>query len=150
MRSVYVCLTLCLLGLATFASAQVPDQAVDQGVKAFQAYSSSDIDSVNLQNGNLIVKIPVFTLPQRGGKPIKYSLVWNGKQLKPRTVCTNQQCVETMQMFPGVNPVTGMGVQLQEDDGGAGAGVLYLQQQWQQCTSFHFLASLALEANGQT
>ena len=41
---------------------------LENGFKAFGSYQSGDLDTVNLQTGNLMFHVPVFSYPQRGGK----------------------------------------------------------------------------------
>jgi len=43
------------------------DPAVDSGFRRYQAFQGSDVDSVNLVNGNLMLHIPIASYPQRGG-----------------------------------------------------------------------------------
>jgi RHS repeat-associated protein len=41
----------------------------EQGVLPYQSYHTSDFDSVNLSNGNLVLHIPLLSYPQRGALP---------------------------------------------------------------------------------
>ena len=52
--------------LCTRAHAQ---EAFDKGFLPFQAYDSTSFDSVNPNTGNLVLHIPLFSYPQRGGLP---------------------------------------------------------------------------------
>src|SRR6266849_1811706 len=50
----------------------------DRGFRPFGSYQLSDIDSVNLTNGNLILHIPIVSYPQRGDlPPLSLSLRYN-------------------------------------------------------------------------
>jgi RHS repeat-associated protein len=61
------------------ARAQV-DPNIEQGIKPYGSYHGGGIDNVGLTNGNLFVKIPLYSLPQRGGKlKLGFSLVYNNK-----------------------------------------------------------------------
>jgi RHS repeat-associated protein len=51
----------------------------ENGFKSFGSYTGSDVDTVNLQNGNLMVHIPLFSYPQRGGLGLGYSVQLNSK-----------------------------------------------------------------------
>ena len=51
----------------------------ENGVKSFGSYTGSDIDTVNLQNGNVMLHIPLFSYPQRGGLGLGYSVQLNSK-----------------------------------------------------------------------
>src|SRR6266581_1626365 len=42
----------------------------------FGSYHGSDFDIVSVQNGNLHIKIPIITVPQRG-KPISWSFIFD-------------------------------------------------------------------------
>src|SRR5258708_4159206 len=55
-----------LLGLKTLTFGQT-EPNLENGFKPYGTYSGSNIDSVNLMNGNLMLHIPMpFDLPQRG------------------------------------------------------------------------------------
>ena len=62
-------LGLLVIGIAASISSQAqsaPD--LENGFKAYGSYDGSNIDSVNLMNGNLMLHIPLpSTYPQRGG-----------------------------------------------------------------------------------
>src|SRR5260370_30847350 len=47
---------------------QFPD-IPDKGFRPFGSYQLSDIDSVNLATGNLVLHIPIVSYPQRGNVP---------------------------------------------------------------------------------
>ena len=51
----------------------------ENGVKSFGSYSGSDVDTVNLQNGNVMVHIPLLSYPQRGGLGLGYSVQLGSK-----------------------------------------------------------------------
>src|SRR6185312_11216398 len=68
---------LCLFLLVPLVSLWCAAQSqpnTENGVKSFGSYSGSDLDAVNLQNGNLLVHIPLFSYPQRGELELGYSL----------------------------------------------------------------------------
>jgi len=51
------------------AGAQTPDDpAAEFGFKPYGSFTAGDIDSINLLNLNLNVRIPLVSYPQRGGK----------------------------------------------------------------------------------
>src|ERR1051326_7855986 len=61
-------LLLCILISATSAVAQTQPN-LENGYTAYGSYDGSNIDTVNLQNGNLMLHIPMpFSYPQRGGR----------------------------------------------------------------------------------
>src|SRR5579859_2944940 len=59
---------LLTLVVASLSWGQMPD-IPDKGFRPFGSYQLSDIDSVNLTNGNLIVHVPIVSYPQRGNMP---------------------------------------------------------------------------------
>ncbi|WP_263408412.1 RHS repeat domain-containing protein [Terriglobus tenax] len=53
------------------------------GIKPFAIYHGGEIDQVNLGTGSLFVKIPLFSLPQRGNAlGLSYSLYYNLRHVK--------------------------------------------------------------------
>lgn len=72
-------LTLLAFGAAPAARAQNSSQ--QRGFQPGSSYSVSDIESVNNQNGNLMLSIPLASLPAgRGGSPgAGVSLIYNSK-----------------------------------------------------------------------
>lgn len=63
---------LCIIGLFTatgqVVSAQAPDPSAEFGILPYQSYNGGNIDSINLLNDTLNVRIPLTSYPQRGGK----------------------------------------------------------------------------------
>ncbi|HEY3769226.1 MAG TPA: hypothetical protein VGN44_11180, partial [Candidatus Angelobacter sp.] len=75
------------LGTVTLMNAQAsPD--LENGFKNYGSYHGSDVDTVNLMNGNLMVHIPMpWTYPQRGGDiDPKNLLTMSSKTWQPRCV----------------------------------------------------------------
>ncbi len=78
MRRIFslIAVTLASVFVAT-AEAQV-GAAPSIGFDPYGTFQSSEVDHVNLSNGNVVVRIPLFSLPQRGAfKPITYSIFAN-------------------------------------------------------------------------
>jgi RHS repeat-associated protein len=69
-----------LIACGAFAQAQTtPDIAT--GLSPYATYIPGDIDNVNPVNGNVFVKIPLLSYPQRGGKlKLDYYIYYNDKQ----------------------------------------------------------------------
>src|SRR5436305_1252772 len=67
--------------LGYFVAAPVEAQtAPDQspfGISFNGYYQSYDVDTVNVENGNVIVKIPLYSLPQLGKLALSFSAVSN-------------------------------------------------------------------------
>ena len=68
MKSIRRWIAAGILGVCAvrMQSQETPDMA--KGLSAFAAYVPSDIDNYNPANGNIFLKIPLVSLPQRGGK----------------------------------------------------------------------------------
>ena len=82
----YFTVVLTVLLTATVSFAQ-EERRPDQGFQAGNSYSISEIENVNLSNGNLMLNIPLASLPAgRGTSPgytvaLKYnSKLWNSKK----------------------------------------------------------------------
>src|SRR5260370_6851564 len=75
MRSVRVVTFLVVLSLARGARAQ---QLYDgnQNLPPFGSFHGSDFDIVSLQNGNLHLRIPVLSIPQRG-KAVSWTYIYD-------------------------------------------------------------------------
>ena len=77
-------LAFLLLSIAILATGQ-SDANLEQGIKAFGSYQGSEIDSVGLSNGNLILHIPLFSLPQRGKVSLSFTAINRGKNWYVKT-----------------------------------------------------------------
>ena len=74
---------LGVIALPVALAAQTPPATPeDMGLKPFGAYHGGNFDTVSMSNGNLFVKIPLFSIPQRGSVPLSYSLVYNTRHSK--------------------------------------------------------------------
>jgi len=84
MRKTTLPALIILLTLTATAWAQsdpVEDEMLKNGFYGTGTYSGGAEHSVNLYNGNLIVTIPLFTLPGRAGHDLHLGLSYNSKQL---------------------------------------------------------------------
>src|SRR5579863_5267771 len=68
--------SLVLVVFLPFAGAQQQSDG-SNNLPAFGSFSGSDFDIVSLQNGNVHISIPILSVPQRGGKPIKYMFLFD-------------------------------------------------------------------------
>jgi hypothetical protein len=69
-----------VLLLLLFASPVTRAQTNDAEQKGFPVdgvFHSGDVDTVNVQNGNLHIAIPLVSLKQRGGSTVTYQLVYD-------------------------------------------------------------------------
>lgn len=51
----------------------------ENGFKSFGSYSGGDVDTVNLQNGNVMLRMPLLSYPQRVGLGLGYSVQLGSK-----------------------------------------------------------------------
>lgn len=83
------------------------------GISPNGAYSSYNIDSVNMVNGNLIINIPLYSLPQLGKLALSFSAVANSVGWQQQETC--QDDLDECQYFyinpqPGyIAPINGYG-----------------------------------------
>lgn len=93
-----------ILVLTVLPASSQTDPNLENGFKPYGTYSGSNIDSINLENGNLIVHIPMpFGLPQRGRIQPSYFLGITSKQWSQD--CTGTSCEWLPNfMFQDLNP----------------------------------------------
>src|SRR5215469_5982560 len=73
-------LIVAFLGFSTNMSrGQTVDNSVNVGFPVNGVFVGSSIDSVQMNNGNLHIEIPLFSLPGRGKLPASYKLVYDNK-----------------------------------------------------------------------
>jgi hypothetical protein len=63
-----VVLAFCLLPCVPLSVQAQHDPIFEQGFKPYSSFQKGDIDSVNPLNRKLNLRMPLFSLPQRGGK----------------------------------------------------------------------------------
>ncbi len=68
-----------LLLLSTTVVLAQENANLEQGLKPFGAYHGGDLDTVSLSNGNLAVRIPLVSYPQRGKLSFGLSIINNDK-----------------------------------------------------------------------
>jgi len=86
-----VVLSLVLLfAVSQVLSAQQTSE-LESGLKPFGSFQGSDIDLVSLSSGNLVLRIPLISYPQRGGLlRVNYILQFNAKSWYPKFTNNNQ------------------------------------------------------------
>jgi RHS repeat-associated protein len=87
---------------------------IENGFKAFGSYHGGELDTVNLQTGNLIFHVPVFSYPQRGGKlSVNYLVQGSSKNWQVGT-WTDSQHIDhyrwILKESPGVYSMNSSGV----------------------------------------
>ncbi|MGD0904527.1 MAG: hypothetical protein ABR924_16435 [Terracidiphilus sp.] len=82
---------MCILAMLVAACAALHGQAVnpsDVGFVPAGMYQHTDIDSVNMANGNAVIHIPLFGYPQLGSSlKLDYSIIANTSLWQPNIVC---------------------------------------------------------------
>jgi RHS repeat-associated protein len=78
---------LALAGSASTSAAQATGD-IAQGFTPYQSFHGGDIDSVNLSNGNVILRIPLLSYPQRGSLKLSFSFLANSKSAHTIEVCS--------------------------------------------------------------
>jgi len=75
---------ICLMTMAAFSQASDP-QDPKRGMQPGGSYSISDIENINLANGNLSLNMPLISLPKGRGPGGWSGYVYNSKLYKPIT-----------------------------------------------------------------
>ena len=81
MKSIFS-LVLMLIFVPTFHSSNAVAQDnpnLEIGLKPYGSFRGGNIDTISMNNGNLNVRIPIWSVPQRGGVGLSFSLVYNNK-----------------------------------------------------------------------
>jgi YD repeat-containing protein len=82
---------MCILAVLVATCAVLHGQAVnpsDVGFVPAGMYQHTDIDSVNMANGNAVIHIPLFGYPQLGSSlKLDYSIIANTSLWQPNIVC---------------------------------------------------------------
>jgi hypothetical protein len=76
------CRLLAILILSLIARTtvgQTVDNTVNVGLPAYASYSGSQFDSVQMNNGNLHIQIPLRSATGRGLSPQNFSLIYDNK-----------------------------------------------------------------------
>lgn len=111
--AVWAAYALFLLAIGqAFAQQPAPDE---QGTKPFGSYYGSDIESVSMDSGHLVLNIPLYSLPQRGELKTEYYLTYIDGGFKqqnnqvpgcePKTACPPEYQILPASEIWGVVPV---------------------------------------------
>jgi hypothetical protein len=76
---------VCLYQASAFCQS---DPTFEQGVVPNRYYLATGIDTINTMNGNLMLHIPLASLPQRGRLKLSFSLGYNGSNWSNVQRCT--------------------------------------------------------------
>jgi RHS repeat-associated protein len=86
--SLAACMFFAVVPMTTFAQI-TPDVA--EGLTPYQSFQGGDIDAVNLSNGNVMIRIPLVSYPQRGN-----TLKWGRTYVdNTKEAASGQICVGT-------------------------------------------------------
>lgn len=117
-----VCVLVFLAAGRAVAQVAAPDE---QGTKPFGSYYGSDIESVNMDNGRVVLHIPLYSIPQRGELKTQYYLTYINSGFKqvnnqlpgcePKTACPPEYQIQTAGSFWGVVPIIPGGQNLYVD-----------------------------------
>jgi hypothetical protein len=72
------------------AQAQV-NPNLEIGLKPYGTYDGGNVDAVSMTNGNLSLRIPLFSYPQRGALPLDYYLTYDDKGWTVKLSCNTVQ-----------------------------------------------------------
>ena len=96
-----VLLTLCLGPYSGRCFAQNSVGPIDIGFPPNAVFHGSDLDHVNLDNGNLHIEIPLWSTNGRG-MPVGYRLIYDSKGFTSTDHCTRDgSCSSVIQAAPG-------------------------------------------------
>jgi hypothetical protein len=86
-RSMPVLLLIALL--IAFAQAAFSQTAAtpEVGDNPYKSYSGGDIDHIQMQNGNLYLRIPLLSYPQLGKLDLSFSILANSTQIEELASC---------------------------------------------------------------
>ena len=74
--------------------------SIENGFKSFGSYQGGELDTVNLQTGNLIFHVPLFSYPQRGRNlSVNYVLTGNSKNWQVGEWIDSQHIVHSKWML---------------------------------------------------
>ena len=93
--SVLLFLLAAFMPLANAQDPAPPPTTPDDqlGLAPYQSFHGSDIDTVNLSTGNLVVRLPLMSYPQKGSAlKLSFSAQYNGKGSKLALLCIDTGC----------------------------------------------------------
>ena len=107
-----LCVSAIIFVFSNLLSAQTAPN-IENGFKSFGSYQGGELDTVNLQTGNLIFHVPLFSYPQRGRNlSANYVVAGNSKNWQVGEWIDSQQIVHSKWMLKesaGVSSVVNVG-----------------------------------------
>jgi hypothetical protein len=79
---------LAFLSASPQAAAQLP--SVDQTTNPYTPYHSSDLESVSVANGKLVLHIPILAYSQRGTLQVSFTGMYDNRSIREHQVCTTK------------------------------------------------------------
>src|ERR1700674_1497470 len=104
-----VVLAFCLLLCVPSSVRAQSDPIFERGFKPYGSFQNGDIDSVNLLNRELNLHIPLFSLPQRGGKLHFGSYVTYDANLWIPSTFSSDCSTPCWGYFANTTPMAGLG-----------------------------------------
>src|SRR5712692_5406677 len=78
---------VALLAVAVALPTMAQEANLEMGYKPYGTYHGSDIETVSVTNGNLSVRIPLVSYPQRGDLQLNFGLAWDNLGFSAEVVC---------------------------------------------------------------
>lgn len=72
-------MALCVVLIALVSSLAFAQSPAGLGQAPFGSYSSANLDTVNLYSGNVLLDIPLFSLPGREGMGTQLRMTYNAQ-----------------------------------------------------------------------
>ena|ERR1700728_4186252 len=79
---------LAFLSASPQAAAQLP--SVDQATNPYTPYHGSDLESVSVANGKLVLHIPILAYSQRGTLQVSFTGMYDNRSIREHQVCTTK------------------------------------------------------------
>jgi hypothetical protein len=100
-----VSLVSCL-GLGMLQALAQQPAALEGGTKLFGSYAGSNTESVNSENGKLVLNVPLYSAPQRGQLAVSFSLRYQNAGYERIQLCNppTSGCGYQVEPIPGSSP----------------------------------------------
>jgi RHS repeat-associated protein len=112
MKRQFKWMIVILFLVAVPCSPQQP-AATETGEKPFGSFDGTNIESVNLENGQLVFHAPLYSLPQRGNLAVSFSITYQDIVWDNNVSCVLHQC-ET-KILPNPGTTFGVGIVFDQD-----------------------------------
>lgn len=158
MKHFFVVFFLIAVMGSTAGFSQV-DPSIEQGIHPFGSYDVSKVDTVNIQNGGVNVKIPLFSYPERGKFGASVYLRMSSKQWTVNVTCDqftgscggawelNRSSIANVErnIYPNL-----FGIGIVIDDGTPALGIVEKLKELQTGHFVYTSSDVAVEPDGST